>query len=176
MAQHTENTRISVGHWIFDPDLRALADSEGETRLEPKVSALLLLLVESAGRPVSREEVCAALWPDTSVNDASLARVVSKLRRALGDSTKSPTFVETIYGGGYRLLVPAAPVSAQEPTTQSLSRAALGAIGVVVLLTASVSWFLVSRTPAVDPRLDRADDLYIRMTESDNASAAMLYE
>lgn len=43
-------------------------------------------------------------WPDVTVGEDTLARSVSKLRKALGDDPKAPRFIETIPKRGYRLI------------------------------------------------------------------------
>jgi len=67
--------------------------------LTPKAFALLVHLVERRGRLVRREELMTALWPDTFVEDGTLARHVSSLRSALGPDA---ALVETVPKVGYR--------------------------------------------------------------------------
>jgi TolB-like protein len=76
--------------------------------------ALLVLLLENRGRLVRREEIAARLWGgsafidvDTGINIA-----IRKVRQALGDSSQSPAFVETVVGMGYRFI---GPVTTVEP-------------------------------------------------------------
>src|ERR1051326_3676697 len=80
-------------------------------KLQDKPFQLLLLLLERPGEIVGREEVRQKLWPsDTFVDfDHSLGTAVAKLRTALGDSARTPRFVETVGGRGYRFLAPIAP-------------------------------------------------------------------
>ena len=56
---------------------------------------------------ITREELRVRLWPaDTHVNyDANVNTTVNKLRRALGDSSDDPVYIETIPKRGYCLLV-----------------------------------------------------------------------
>jgi DNA-binding winged helix-turn-helix (wHTH) protein len=87
---------------------------QGEVvQLQEKPFELLLLLLENAGEPVSRDEIRQRLWSaDTFVEfDDGLNHAVKKLRRALGDSAARPRFIETIPRRGYRLLVPVHIVS-----------------------------------------------------------------
>lgn len=95
---------LTLGEWRADRRAGILARA-GESRdVEPKVMDLLFLLAERPGRVVSREEITAALWPGTTVNEDSLARCVFKLRRALDDDPRSPRFIETIPKRGYRVI------------------------------------------------------------------------
>ena len=69
---------------------------------------LLLVLLETPGEVVSREELRSRLWPgDTFVDfDGSLRVAVRKLREALDDNAEDPRYIETIPKRGYRFLVP----------------------------------------------------------------------
>ena len=86
--------------------------------LEPKAFRVLQFLAENPGRAVTKEELLAAVWPDVAVTDNALTRIIAQLRKALGDDSKSPRFIETIPTVGYRFLPqpdlppPAPPVAA----------------------------------------------------------------
>ena len=77
-------------------------------RLQEQPYQLLLVLLETPGEIVSREELRKRLWPgDTFVDfDGSLRVAVRKLREALDDNADDPRYIETIPKRGYRFLVP----------------------------------------------------------------------
>ena len=54
--------------FTFDPASGELQGAAGVTRLQPQVAALLTVLLEHAGTVVSRAELQARLWPDTTVD------------------------------------------------------------------------------------------------------------
>lgn len=72
--------------------------------LKPKVFDTLLLLVESHGRVMSKDELMQVLWPDSFVEENSLTQNISLLRRALGGATNGRQYVETIPKRGYRFV------------------------------------------------------------------------
>ena len=72
--------------------------------LEPKSFRLLLFLVENPGRALTKEEIMAAVWPDATVSDNSLARAVTQIRKVLEDDPKSPKYIETVPTVGYRFV------------------------------------------------------------------------
>lgn len=76
--------------------------------LQDQPLRLLLLLLESRGSIVGREEIQQRLWPgNTFVDfDKSLGVVVLKVREALRDSASNPRFVETVPRRGYRFIAP----------------------------------------------------------------------
>lgn len=76
--------------------------------LERRAFDLLVFLAERAGRTVARDELIATLWPGPAVIDfdAGLNTLMHKIRQALGDSSESPTVVETVPRRGYRFIAP----------------------------------------------------------------------
>ena len=63
-------------------------------------AVLLLILVESQGRALSKAHLMSALWPDTFVEEANLPFQISALRKALGDD--GARWIETLPKHGYR--------------------------------------------------------------------------
>ena len=60
-----------------------------------KVRALLAILVVEAGRPLSRDYLCALLWPDRPARSArqNLSQALAQLRRALGDRPRDTSLI-----------------------------------------------------------------------------------
>ncbi|HSB74407.1 MAG TPA: winged helix-turn-helix domain-containing protein, partial [Terriglobales bacterium] len=83
---------------------RLLLQSGRAVPLTPKAFDLLLILVENAGRVLSREELLRQLWPDTYVDQSNLSQHIFWIRKALGDSGEDSQFVETVPKLGYRFL------------------------------------------------------------------------
>jgi len=95
-VRHAEASGLRIGEWQVDPATNRLS-REGETlHLEPKAMAVLLLLARRAGEVISREELLATVWSGSVVGDDTLTQAVIKLRKALGDDTRSPRYIETI--------------------------------------------------------------------------------
>ena len=70
------------------------------TELDRSCQAVLTLLLENAGAPVSKERLLEAGWPHTIVHENSLAKAVGRLREALGEAGES---LKAVYGIGYKL-------------------------------------------------------------------------
>jgi DNA-binding response OmpR family regulator len=70
---------------------------------------LLLILARRQGRKLSRDEILSELRGiDAALLTRSVDIMVSRLRQKLGDSTKPPRFIQTIWGRGYSFVgVPA---------------------------------------------------------------------
>ena len=97
---------LTVGDWTAEPTANRLR-REGEVRrLEPKVMEVLVCMARRPGETVSRETFMAEVWTGTVVTDDVLARCISALRKAFGDSARQPRYIETIRKRGYRLIAP----------------------------------------------------------------------
>ena len=66
------------------------------------------MLIDRRGEMVTRAEIQHQLWGKDVIVDFnhSINQLVRKLRRALGDSAKTPSYTETLARRGYRLNVP----------------------------------------------------------------------
>lgn len=89
------------GRFSLDSRTRQLLQDGHEVALSPKAFQLLLLLVENRSRALSRHELHEQIWPSTFVLETNLAGLIAELRRALGDSADSPTFIRTMHRFGY---------------------------------------------------------------------------
>ena len=100
---------IRFGPFQVDQHRQEVSKNGVRLRLQGKVYQVLMALIEKQGEVVTREELRMRLWPaDTHVNyDANVNTTVNKLRQALGDSSETPAYVETIPRKGYSLMVEA---------------------------------------------------------------------
>src|SRR5260370_31164935 len=83
--------------------------------LTPKGFDVLAYLVEHVGRVVTQDEILEALWPETYVNPEVLRKNIQEIRKALGDRSDNPEFVETLPKRGYRFVAPVIDQSGAEP-------------------------------------------------------------
>lgn len=98
---------IRFGTFEVNLHSRELRKHGMRIRLEEKPFQILEMLLESAGQVVTRKALRERLWPDTYVGyEHGLNTAVNKLRDLLGDSARSPRFVETLPRLGYRFIAP----------------------------------------------------------------------
>src|SRR5580692_3849899 len=83
--------------------------------LTPKGFDVLAYLVEQVGRVVTQDEILEALWRETYVNPEVLRKNIQEIRKALGDRSDNPEFIETLPKRGYRFIAPVVDESAAEP-------------------------------------------------------------
>lgn len=72
--------------------------------LTEKALDLLVELVQHAGHLVEKDALLEKVWKGDEVEEGIIANNISALRKALGDSKKSPRYIETVHGQGYRFI------------------------------------------------------------------------
>lgn len=115
-ADAMARTRLRIGEWWADPATNELGRASETLRIEPKAMEVLMVLAGRSGGVVSREELLSLVWPGVVVGDEALTQSIIKLRRALGDNPRTPTYIETISKRGYRLIVPVGHVGVAPAT------------------------------------------------------------
>lgn len=85
----------------FDPVNEQLWRGVEVISLRRKTFAVLRYLLEHPGQLVTKEQLLEAVWPKTYVSDSMPTICVRELRKALGDESKTPRFIETVHGRGY---------------------------------------------------------------------------
>jgi DNA-binding winged helix-turn-helix (wHTH) protein/TolB-like protein/Tfp pilus assembly protein PilF len=143
---------LKIGAWRVDPTTNELGRGGEIVRVEPKAMEVLTELARRAGQVVSREELLAAVWPGVVVGDEALTQTIIKLRRALGDHPRSPSYIETISKRGYRLIAPVGSATAPAARQRWLVPAAGAAV--LALILSAAAWFyrLDASVPALpDP-------------------------
>ncbi|MEM9029253.1 MAG: winged helix-turn-helix domain-containing protein [Pseudomonadota bacterium] len=103
--QPVRRTSFEIAGQSYDPKSRSLKRGSDEFRLSPRAARLIEVLAHSPMEVVGRDALMDQIWPDVTVGEESLTQVIAELRRALGDSARSPRFIETVAKAGYRLLV-----------------------------------------------------------------------
>src|SRR3954468_18172666 len=99
-----KRTTYGFGDFTVDPHRRVLLREGEAVQLTSKGFDLLLTLVESEGRELSKDELMSRIWPDQIVEDANLTVTMAHLRKALGEKARDHRFIVTIPGRGYRFV------------------------------------------------------------------------
>ena len=92
---------LAFGPFALDQERRQLLRSGEPVPLEAKAFELLCLLLVRRPRVLSKAQIRDVLWPGTSVGETSLPRLVTELRKILGDDVQRPRFIRTAHGFGY---------------------------------------------------------------------------
>jgi DNA-binding winged helix-turn-helix (wHTH) protein len=102
---------------------RRLLFHEGQpVRVTPKAFDILLGLVRSGGRVISKDELMTTIWPNCFVEEGNLAQNIFLLRRVLGERKNEHKYIITIPGVGYRF----APYVRESAVTPTIRKVASG--------------------------------------------------
>lgn len=93
---------IRFAGYEVDPGARTLRVNGQPVPLSPRAFDLLLFLSEHPQQLVTKDELLAALWPDSFVEERNLSQQIFILRKALGDGDQADRIVVTVPGKGYR--------------------------------------------------------------------------
>ena len=83
--------------------------------LAPKLAQTLLLLVENAGELVEKEELLKKVWREVFIEEGSLTRTISVLRKALHDGENGQQFIATVSKRGYRFVAAVQEIEKPKP-------------------------------------------------------------
>lgn len=102
-----DRPRLRSGELVLNRPARRACLQKRDLNLKPKEFALLECLMLHPDEVLSRPRMLDDLgwWDDPLLIDRHMA----PLRKALGDDPKSPTFIETVRGEGYRFIGPVEP-------------------------------------------------------------------
>ena len=106
--------RFQFGPFVLDVDERVLYRAGELVPLTPKALETLLVLVEAVGHVVDKDDLLRKVWPDTFVEEGSLTRNISAIRKALGEPAGEPVYIDTIPKRGYRFAAPVREISDRE--------------------------------------------------------------
>ena len=109
------NRIYEFGDFRVHPAEQLLLYKGQPVALTPKVFETLVILLESDGRLIDKNDFIDKLWPGVFVEDVALAQNISHLRKALGDGTNGTSIIQTVPKRGYRFVTPVIRV-ADEPT------------------------------------------------------------
>ena len=161
-------SRFQVGEWRAELTTNELGRAGETVRIEPKAMEVLRVLADRAGAVVGRDELLSAVWPGVIVGDEALTQSIIKLRRALGDDPRSPSYIETISKRGYRLIAPVRDMDAAGDARAETEAAlptesprhvmlwlGLGALAVAAVI--AVVAFSMRPEPRVDAEMEAFD-------------------
>ena len=96
--------RYAFAECILDTRLYTLHREGTTVRLRPKAFQVLQYLLEHRDHVVSKDELCAHVWPGQFISDATLEGCITLARRAIGDSGRVQWLIESRRGYGYRFV------------------------------------------------------------------------
>ena len=96
--------RYIFGDYVLDTQRHELHHAGEPMQLRRKVFQVLAYLLAHRDRVVPKQELLEHLWPDQFVGDEALKSCIKTLRQALGEQGRTPRFLRTLHGQGYRFV------------------------------------------------------------------------
>lgn len=134
----------NFGAFTFDSDKYELTSSAGDAvHLQPRTKELLHLFLETGSeRLLSKAQITDRLWDGRSVSKDAMLSQIKSLRKALGDTVRPRSMIETVHAKGWRLIpeivssmrLPAAAGSAIDPEELSTGAVKIGDRPVIAVL------------------------------------------
>src|SRR5215467_13601131 len=112
---------ISFGRLRFDLARRELRRGNSAVRLGSRALDILCVLASAEGAVVSKDELMARVWPRVVVEENNLHFQISSLRKALDADGKGESWIVTVPGRGYRLLLPRQPPAVADTAAEPSS-------------------------------------------------------
>ena len=109
----TSGPQFVFGDFQMDVARYRLRRGQREIPLRPKSWDVLYHLVKQSGLLVTKDALHREIWADTTVSDDALTKSIAELRRALGDTRRTPRFIETVHGRGFRFVAEVQDVAAE---------------------------------------------------------------
>ena len=94
---------LQFGSMLVSPSRRLVEGPGGHVHVEPLIMQVFLLLLDAAGKVVTRTELFDQCWGGVIVGDDSLNRAIAKVRRVGAQVAPGLYEIETIPRTGYRL-------------------------------------------------------------------------
>lgn len=88
-------------------------DSGQTVALTPRAVLLLITLVCSSGRLLTKEELLDRVWAGSIVEEGNLSQTIFVLRKALGEGKRDPKFILTVPCRGYQFIADVTEVAAE---------------------------------------------------------------
>jgi len=110
----------AFGPFRLDADAEILFRGAVPTVLGQRAVALLRLLLERAGAPVSKDALIEAAWPGLAIEDSNLTVQIAALRRVFEQGADGADWIETLPRRGYRYVGPS--VTTGDPSAEANRR------------------------------------------------------
>jgi Tol biopolymer transport system component/DNA-binding winged helix-turn-helix (wHTH) protein len=72
--------------------------------LTPRAFDVLILLLQSRGQVIEKQEFFERIWKGTFVTDNALTKIIKEIRHTLDDNVSAPRYIETVPKRGYRFI------------------------------------------------------------------------
>jgi DNA-binding winged helix-turn-helix (wHTH) protein/Flp pilus assembly protein TadD len=164
------NCIYEFGPFTVLPDERRLLNDGNQVPLTPKAFDTLLILIQHSQQVLEKKEIMDQIWPDTFVEEATLAQNIFILRKALGENAMGIQYIQTIPKRGYRFVAVVKKSYREAPKPQintPLSQSSIAILPFDLLLTENNDEYLgLGMTDALITKLGNIRQMVVRPTRA----------
>jgi len=108
-----------LGQLIIKPNIGEFEKNGESLHLDPILMDMLVHLIKAAPAAITSEELLNTFWKNVVVEESTIHRRISQLRKALGDNARNPIYIATIPKHGYRVIAEISPWNENKKTLDS---------------------------------------------------------
>ncbi|MER9444454.1 helix-turn-helix transcriptional regulator [Mesorhizobium sp. M0340] len=105
-ATAAADVATTFGSFLLYPGRHLLLKDNEPVTIGSRALEILIALTEQAGELVTKDELTARAWPNTTVEESNLRAQIALLRRVLGDDQAAPRYIVAVPSRGYRFIAP----------------------------------------------------------------------
>lgn len=101
--QHSN--KILIGNFVINKENREVFVDNYNVELTKIEFEIFIFLVENSNKNVSREQILHAVSLDFNTKNRTIDMHISNIRYKIGDDSKNPQYIKSIWGIGYKFVV-----------------------------------------------------------------------
>ncbi len=150
------NQQYQLGSWIICTQTNTIKNKADIHSIDNKSMQVLLFLIQHSGKKVTKEQIIEHVWKGRFVTDDILSVAVSKIRKALGDNARSPSYIKTLPGEGYLLIAKVTKIDSTKPINSDKFKSLSVKLTTLILLliTCLVMYFIITNEGSADNRIN----------------------
>jgi transcriptional activator of cad operon len=139
---------------LFSEAKQILSFEKHSVQLEFRESEVLAYFCAHPNQQITRNELIGNVWQGQIVTDNAVNRVITKLRKALGDDAKNSRFIQTLPRIGYKFISHTSLIEPNELESSNLNNHSYQwkvATLILLLLIAATYWVFAPKTKEKKP-------------------------
>ena len=105
-ASREPEPALEFGCFSLIHNRRVLLRNGVPVHIGSRAREVLHVLTENPGQLVSKAQIIRRVWAHRVVEEGTLRVHIAALRKALGESSSGPPYIENVTGHGYRFVAP----------------------------------------------------------------------
>jgi len=155
-------SRYKFSTYIFDSQLAQIIVGDEIISLEPQQATLLHFLIEHRDAIVSRDDIAEKVWQGLVVEDNTISKAITRVRKALNDNAKSPLYIKTVPKKGYQFIAPIDLIDAVPNTRTERPNNSFVMLGIVFSLF--LLFLLIAVSIFFEPVADKVEKIPSALT------------